>query len=115
VSALWWLLTASLVLIAMEWVSAAAGRGHGDPLRAEWSGRTILHLGALISGSVGAITAAAFLLYPPAWAVLLVGGVGGVLAVTILWCAVWRRLNPVFVSVGRASSRAVRPTEGPPR
>lgn len=114
-SALWWLLAISLVLLAVEWVSAAAVRRRGDPLRADWSRRTIGHLGTLITGSVGAITAAAFLLYPPAWAVLLVGGAGGVLAVSILWCAFWRWLNAVFATPAHTPARSPRPTQGHPR
>lgn len=113
-SALWWLLVTSLVLVTVESVSAQAGRRHGDPLRADWSGRTLLHLGALISGSVGAITGGAFLLYSPAWAGLLLAGAGGFLAVTAVCCVVWRWLNPVFASTSYAAPGSVRP-EGHPR
>jgi len=88
VSVMWWLLVTSLVLVTVESVSAESVRRSDDPLRADCSRRTVLPLGALMIGSVGALTGAAFLLYPPALAVLLLGTAGGVLAVTILGCGV---------------------------
>jgi len=115
VSALWWLLAISLVLVTVESVSAQSGRRHGDPLRADWNRRTIGHLGTLFTGSVGAITGAAFLLYPPAAATVLLGSSGGVLAVSILWCALWRWLNPVFATPAHTPARSPRPTQRHPR
>jgi hypothetical protein len=104
VSVMWWLLVTSLVLVTVESVSAESVRRSDDPLRADWSRRTVLPLGALMIGSVGALTGAAFLLYPPALAVLLLGTAGGVLAVTILGCAVWRWLHPVASTAPSLSS-----------
>lgn len=114
-SALSWLLAISLVLVTVEWFSAQSGRRHGDPLRADWSRRTIGHHGTLITGSVGAITGAAFLLYPPAAATVLLGSAGGALAVSILWCAFWRWLNPVFATPAHTPARSPRPTQRHPQ
>jgi len=66
----------------------------------EWSRRSVMHIGTWTVGTVGVLTSAAFLLYPPAWAPAGLLGAGGFLTVTGVFCMAWRSLNPVFPSAG---------------